>query len=78
MSRPHPALRATDLSGACWRKSSYSGGANDCVEIADLTDTAYAVVAIRDSKEPHGPALLVAPDSFEAFIRHVTRDRSER
>ncbi|MGW5689613.1 DUF397 domain-containing protein [Streptomyces asiaticus] len=78
MSRPHPALRATDLSGARWRKSSYSGGANDCVEIADLTDTAYAAVAIRDSKEPNGPVLLVAPDSFEAFVRHVSHGRTER
>ncbi|MFJ2342378.1 DUF397 domain-containing protein [Streptomyces antimycoticus] len=77
MSRPHPALRATDLSGARWRKSSYSGGANDCVEIADLTATAYAAVAIRDSKEPHGPFLFVTPESFGVFIRHVSHDHSE-
>ncbi|WP_156721981.1 DUF397 domain-containing protein [Streptomyces apocyni] len=37
------------LSEARWRKSSYSGGANDCVEIAEL-GTRYVVV--RDSKEP--------------------------
>ncbi|MGR3937050.1 DUF397 domain-containing protein [Streptomyces sp. BRA346] len=77
MSRPHPALRVTDLSGARWRKSSYSGGANDCVEIADLTDTAYAAVAIRDSKEPHGPLLFVTPKSFGVFIRHVSHGHSE-
>ncbi|WP_438491865.1 DUF397 domain-containing protein [Streptomyces asiaticus] len=69
MSRPHPALRATDLSGARWRKSSYSGGANDCVEIADLTDTAYAAVAIRDSKNPRGGILIVSPAAFASFVR---------
>ncbi|MEV3853712.1 DUF397 domain-containing protein [Streptomyces sp. NPDC050095] len=36
-----------DLARARWRRSSYSGGANDCVEVADLG----AVVAVRDSKD---------------------------
>lgn len=34
-----------------WRKSSFSGSAGDCVEVRrDLT-------AVRDSKNPDGPAL---------------------
>ncbi|MBB1246744.1 DUF397 domain-containing protein [Streptomyces durbertensis] len=64
--------KATELAGAHWRKSSYSGGTgNNCVEIADLTDTAYQAVALRDSKTPEGPALLVAPQQFAAFLAHV-------
>ncbi|WP_405657790.1 DUF397 domain-containing protein [Streptomyces sp. NBC_00079] len=36
-----------DLTHARWRKSSYSGGANDCVEVAELGEC----VAVRDSKD---------------------------
>jgi len=44
----------TDLSRAQWRKSTYSGGGNEsCVELAPVT----RMIAIRDSKNPHKPAL---------------------
>ena len=36
-----------DLSGAAWRKSSFSGSGNACVEVADLVAGGQAV---RDSK----------------------------
>ncbi|MGW2569415.1 DUF397 domain-containing protein [Streptomyces sp. NPDC001537] len=36
-----------DHAHARWRKSSYSGGANDCVEVAELGKW----VAVRDSKD---------------------------
>lgn len=55
-----------DLNTATWRKSrrsSSNGG--DCVELARINDT----VAIRDSKDPHGPAILVSPEN----LRHLTR-----
>lgn len=74
MSKPNPAPPAAALCGACWRKSSYSGGANDCVEIADLRDTAGTKVAIRDSKVQQGPVLIVAVDSFAAFIGAVDQE----
>jgi hypothetical protein len=42
-----------DLSNAVWRKSTFSGGnGGACVELANLG-------AIRDSKDPTGPALCV-------------------
>ncbi|WP_329565115.1 DUF397 domain-containing protein [Kitasatospora sp. NBC_01266] len=50
-----------------WRKSSYSGGSagNNCVEVADgLT----GVLPVRDSKDPHGPALAFTPDAWADFI----------
>ncbi|MGH3421601.1 MAG: DUF397 domain-containing protein, partial [Streptosporangiaceae bacterium] len=41
-----------DLTRAVWRKASASGNGN-CVEVAvNLT----GVIAVRDSKDPHGPA----------------------
>ena len=55
-----------DLNGAAWRKSSYSnqeGG--DCVEVADVFQ---AVVPVRDSKVPAGPALCFEAASWDAFI----------
>ncbi|MFG3259889.1 DUF397 domain-containing protein [Streptomyces sp. NPDC048172] len=61
----HPvAAQASDLTDAAWRASSYSNGGGNCVEIAHLTDT----IAIRDSKNPHGPALLLATSQFTALV----------
>ena len=56
-----------DLNGAAWRKSSYSNqeGGN-CVEVA--AGSQGAVVPVRDSKVPHGPALCFEAASWAAFI----------
>ncbi|MFF9319819.1 DUF397 domain-containing protein [Streptomyces sp. NPDC014735] len=60
-------------------KSSYSDGAgNNCVEVADLTGTAYAGFVIYDSEDTQGPALLVAPSLFAAFIQVAWRGPSGR
>lgn len=57
-----------DVTGVIWRKSSYSNGSGgDCVEVADL-DGRYAV---RDSKNPAGPALTVTRTGWSAFITGV-------
>ncbi|GHH40258.1 DUF397 domain-containing protein [Streptomyces candidus] len=54
---------------ATWRKSSYSNGeGGECVEIADGFPRA---VPVRDSKEPHGPALLVPAGGWTTFITAV-------
>jgi hypothetical protein len=61
---------ADALTGAAWFKSSYSnnqGGA--CVEGARL---AAGVMAIRDSKDPHGPALIFRADAWAAFVGAVS------
>ena len=43
------------VAGAIWRKSSYSGSnGGGCVDVADNLP---AIVAVRDSKDPHGPDL---------------------
>jgi uncharacterized protein DUF397 len=55
---------ATELIDAIWRKSSYSQGNGNCVEIAFL-DT--GAVAVRDSKDPNGPALLFTAAEWDAF-----------
>jgi Domain of unknown function (DUF397) len=54
-----------DLSGAEWRKSSFSNGQSNCVEVAFLPD---GEVAVRDSKNPDGAALVFTPGEWDAFI----------
>ncbi|MEU3455815.1 DUF397 domain-containing protein [Micromonospora sp. NPDC006766] len=55
-----------DLTGARWRKSTRSGSnGGDCVEVADNLP---GLVAVRDSKDPEGPALVVASRAWSAFI----------
>ena len=61
-----------DVTHAVWRKSSYSSGnGGACVEVArNLPD----VVAVRDSKNPEGPALVVTPQEWRAFLDGVRAD----
>ncbi|MEV7022433.1 DUF397 domain-containing protein [Kitasatospora sp. NPDC093558] len=52
-----------------WRKSSYSNEAGgDCVEIRE---NATKAIAVRDSKDPHGPALGFSPEAWRAFITGI-------
>jgi hypothetical protein len=54
------------LSGAAWKKASRSNGTggNNCVEVAFL-DTG---VAVRDSKNRSGPALMFTQAEWTAFV----------
>ncbi|MER5812848.1 DUF397 domain-containing protein [Streptomyces sp. NPDC002033] len=54
------------LTGMRWRKSSYSGtNGGECVEVAAHP----RFVAVRDSKNPHGPVFTVNPAAFAEFVR---------
>jgi len=55
-----------DLSEAVWRKSTRSA-TNGCVEVAFLDGH----VAVRDSKNQHGPVLVFLPHEWEAFVGGV-------
>ncbi|MER7169705.1 DUF397 domain-containing protein [Micromonospora sp. NPDC000207] len=55
-----------DLTGARWRKSSYSGGnGGNCVEVADNLP---GVVGVRDSKDREGGTLTFTPTAWRAFL----------
>ncbi|MGW4562160.1 DUF397 domain-containing protein [Streptomyces sp. NPDC004561] len=57
-----------NLTGATWRKSSYSGDTGgQCVEVANLTPD----IAVRDSKDRQGPALLFPAAAWTAFLESV-------
>jgi hypothetical protein len=57
------------VSGVTWRRSSHSTAANNCVETARL---ASGQLAVRDSKDVLGPALLFPPGAWTDFVRAVT------
>ncbi len=50
---------------ATWVKSSYSGPQGNCVEVARLSD---GTVAMRNSRNPDGPALVFTSAEWEAFL----------
>jgi hypothetical protein len=56
----------TELTGP-WRTSSRSTGGNECVEVAQER----ASCLVRDSKQPDGTRLTVAPQAWAAFTRRV-------
>jgi hypothetical protein len=64
-----------DLTGATWRKSSFSSGdGSACVEIAIVPGSKEGsdhVIAMRDSKRPDGPVLIFTPPEWEAFTLGV-------
>jgi Domain of unknown function (DUF397) len=61
-------VAAPDLATARWRTSSFSGNNGVCVEVADL-DGGYR--AVRDSKNPAGPALMFTVSEWAAFTTGV-------
>src|SRR6266568_5081153 len=55
------------LAGATWRKASFSGNAGNCVEVAHSLPGRPGIVAVRDSTNPDGPALIIAATAWRAF-----------
>lgn len=47
-----------------WRKSSYSGGTGNCVEIAWPNEN----ITVRDSKHPTGPTLTLPTPAWQALL----------
>jgi hypothetical protein len=61
----HNGMSADELTGATWRKSRRSNSQGNCVELAELVDGS---VAMRNSRHPHGPALVYTRAEVEALI----------
>ena len=55
-----------DLSRAVWQKSTFSNGnGGNCVEVARNLP---GIVAVRESRDPYGPVLIVSRDEWVSFI----------
>lgn len=63
-----------DLTRAVWRKASASGNAGNCVEVAVNLP---GVVAVRDSKDPAGPALTFTPAAWCTFTARLRRGNTD-
>jgi hypothetical protein len=57
-----------DLSRAAWRKSTYSNNGGSCIEVRSGVP---GMVAVRDSKDPDGPALTFTPGQWMTFTSTV-------
>jgi len=58
------------ITGVCWQKSSASNPSGNCVELAKLPD---GEIAVRNSRDPSGPALVYTRAEMAAFL-HGAKD----
>lgn len=65
MSAAHGGASAREFRGAEWRRSSRSNSTGNCVELAKLSSGEFAM---RNSRDPEGPALVYTRAEIEAFV----------
>ncbi|MGK5733796.1 DUF397 domain-containing protein [Streptomyces sp. URMC 124] len=58
----------TASGSTSWHKSSHSGHQGDCIQVADGSTS---IIAVRDSKSPHGPALVFTTGAWAVFVSHA-------
>lgn len=67
MSHPN-GVPAADLGSVVWRRSAAGDAVGECVEFAVLDG---GDVAVRNSRDPHGPVLVYTPAEISAFVDGV-------
>jgi hypothetical protein len=68
-----------DHTFAAWRKSSYSGDGNSCVEVAvtppSARDSAGPVIGVRDTKRNgRGPILGFSATAWREFLSQIKQN----
>lgn len=66
MDRIYSGMPAEQLGREGWRKPWSGGNGGSCVEALRLQD---GRVALRQSEDPAGPALIYPHQAIESFIR---------
>ena len=69
-------MSSIDLSSALWRKSSYSNGQANCVEVTTVTG-GQTLIAVRDSKAPDGSALMFGAQAWQKFAYDLRGDAKD-
>jgi hypothetical protein len=67
MSQPYNGMPAGQLTDVTWQKSLLSNPSGNCVEMAALPNRGG--FAVRNSRDPEGPALVYTRDEMVAFIQ---------
>ncbi|MWA04940.1 DUF397 domain-containing protein [Actinomadura sp. LD22] len=63
------AAECVELAGLAWHRSTHSGpNGGECVELADAAGAVADAVAVRDSKDPDGPVLLVTRAALRSAV----------
>jgi Domain of unknown function (DUF397) len=70
--KPHNGIPASRLKGAVWRKSQRSNSQGQCVEMARLDDR---TVAVRNSRDPEGTALIFDVAGIREMIQGLSQGR---
>ena len=66
MDTPMNGSPTSDLGSLFWQKSRRSNPSGNCVEVAELPGGAG--IAVRNSRDPDGPALIYTSAEITAFI----------
>ena len=64
-------MEAADLSRADWRKSRYSGGNGNCVEVAGRPGDTDRMVLVRDTTDREGAMLAFTAGAWARFLASV-------
>jgi hypothetical protein len=67
-------MGAASPDPSAWKKSSWSGGHGNCVEVAD----SEADIHVRDSKNPENGVLMFQPAVWAHFIHAVKSQGLDR
>ncbi|WP_326550072.1 DUF397 domain-containing protein [Micromonospora sp. NBC_01813] len=66
VAKSSDGIPGSELPALAWQKSGRSNPSGNCVELARLPGGAG--IALRNSRDPDGPALIYTSTEIEAFI----------
>jgi hypothetical protein len=72
-SEPLPSRDAVNEHTESWRKSTFSWGTGECVEVANLKGQG---IGVRDSQNHQGPVLRLTGQQWSEFLAGLCEDSS--